>query len=207
MDLRGKLPHDTFESIVTTDGTHLYDGSGSLMTSLTITSITSSHITNSITSESIVTASNIKAVNNLVVGGSGTITNVYPTSVYWIPDIHSDYRLYLFSNQLRLLYDYNDGGNAQALFDASTSSFNLYVPLIINGVSNNLLYAANDGTVEAVPTGTSVNITASAAMSSSFALSSITSSFALSSTTSSFALSVSPNDILYVNHLDGNTSV
>lgn len=61
MDLRGKLPIDTFQYIVTTDGQgQLYDGTGSLMTSLTITSITASYVTESYSSESYVNALDIE---------------------------------------------------------------------------------------------------------------------------------------------------
>lgn len=63
MDLRNKLPGDTFQYIVTTDGTHLYDGTGSLMTSLTITSITSSQVTQSFVSESFAKVDNLSTTN------------------------------------------------------------------------------------------------------------------------------------------------
>ena len=63
MDLRNKLPGNTFQYIVTTDGTHLFDGTGSLMTSLTITSLTSSQVTQSFVSESFVSVDNLQVTN------------------------------------------------------------------------------------------------------------------------------------------------
>lgn len=97
MDLRGKLPHETYNFLITTDGTHLYDGSGSLITNLTITNITSSNITASYISQSFISSSGITSsfVNttrlsasnayisgNLTVGGTINGTSMVQTASF-----------------------------------------------------------------------------------------------------------------------------
>ena len=59
-NLSGLYPTASFQYLVTTDGTRLYNGLGSEITSLTVTSLTASYVTESYSSESYVNALDIE---------------------------------------------------------------------------------------------------------------------------------------------------
>jgi len=60
MDLRGRLPIGSYHYIVTTDGQYLYNGTGSLMDSVTIPHLTSSYILDTYATESYISSSDIE---------------------------------------------------------------------------------------------------------------------------------------------------
>lgn len=76
MDLRNKLPGETFQYLVNIENGQLYNGSGSLITSLTITNITASYVTQSFATQSFaqiihlestfLTASNSRLTNSTI---------------------------------------------------------------------------------------------------------------------------------------------
>jgi len=79
MDLRGLYPTASFQYLVTTDGNHLYDGTGSLMTSLVISQITSSFVTESYASESYVLAIDVETTS--LTASSAIINTLYNTNI------------------------------------------------------------------------------------------------------------------------------
>jgi len=110
-DLTSKHPLDTYNMIVTTDGGQLFDGTGSLIESLTVTSFTSSHVTESYATEpyissswissSFITASNVLFVSASInylgittISCSGVTSSLFGTSSWavsasWAPGLET----------------------------------------------------------------------------------------------------------------------